>query len=337
MKKVLLLILSMFLYSCLTSSQGGKSFDQTRFTVISEPEYPIPEACKYLFSQEGLPRIGVVNFTNHSEGKVNIPEAWGWWKNAEVKLPEVVADHVISEIVNLGGTRVYTRNEVERVLEEHKFQMSGIVDDTSYVKIGKLVGLQYLVTGSIDNIGFTTGAMALVMGSRPQIEIQIMIRIIDIATAEIILSKSITGKDILDTADYVGVISGIKNALTKGLEDIRPMLSKRFALSGYIIQTMKGPDGSIAALINIGEKQKISTGSKIEIYALQDIKDPVTGKSICDKIKLPVDAEVTDQIQDNKSWIIIKGEPDKISRVHKGCVVERQQVVGQSFTKKLGL
>ena len=42
-----------------------------------------------------------------------------------------------------------------------------------------------------------------------------------------------------------------------------------------------------------------------------------------DKVKLPVEAAVTNQVQEDKAWLIIKGEQDSIRRVRIGQLVEK--------------
>ena len=41
------------------------------------------------------------------------------------------------------------------MLEEHKFQHSGCIDATCAVDIGKIVGVQHIVVGTISKIGNT--------------------------------------------------------------------------------------------------------------------------------------------------------------------------------------
>lgn len=333
-KKIALLV---FVFLGLASVLYAEDFDPLSFKDDTDSASVIPDICKKQITTEGNLRVGAVNFTNQSKDKIRVPEAWGWWKDLEVNLPEVVTDHIISELVAVGGARVYTRTELNKLMEEQKFQISGLTDDKTLVGFGKLVGLQYIITGSINNIGFTTGAMALLTGSRPQIEVQLSVRMINVETGEIVLSKGVVGKHILEASDYVGVVSGIKKAITKSLEDTRPEFSKLFTVRGYILQTKKGEEGVKAALINIGEKHGLKTGMKMHIHYFQEVKDPFTGQSICNILRLPVEGEVTNQIQENNAWVLIKGDAGKIIHVHPGCIVERRPSQGQGFFQKLGM
>ncbi|MBM4137668.1 MAG: hypothetical protein FJ241_12700 [Nitrospira sp.] len=136
------------------------------------------------------------------------------------------------------------------------------------------------------------------------------------------MGKEILGK--IPYPNYDALIGGIKKAASKGLRDARPQLSKWFTVKGYIIQTRTSPDGKErSALINIGEQQGLKAGSKLFVHTFQEIKDPFTNKSTCDVVKLPVELIITDQIQPDKAWAMLNGEPNAIRRVKAGQLVER--------------
>jgi curli biogenesis system outer membrane secretion channel CsgG len=334
-KKFLIVLLLVMLVAC--APQVTK-IDPTAFNIDTEPQMQIPPVCKSSYEAGAATRVGIVDFTNNSYGKVIVPHGWLWWREVEMKLPETVTDGVTDEVVNIGGAKVFTRTELKKVMEEQKFQMSGLVDDRTLINFGKLAGLQYLITGSIQNITFSTGGVAaLLLGPTPQIDIMIIVRMIDVTTGEIILSKKIEGKHIMQATNYAGTISAIKEASHKAIEDIRPEFSKRFSIKGYVVQTRTSPDGRERyALVNIGEKEGLKAGAKLFVYTFQEIKDPFSGRATCDRVRLNVEAEITDQIQEDKAWVLIKGETNQVRRVRSGALVERAPIEGQMWFKKLG-
>jgi curli biogenesis system outer membrane secretion channel CsgG len=394
--KMLFAVVSVvFLVSCATVTK----IDPTAFIVDTGEIEKIPTVCKKAY-ESSIPTIAVVNFTNNttfeyakmvqtnvqgSGQKTTVGGAavgvgpgvagivWGEKEKTQfqadsqrierevnAKLSESVEDGVINELVNMGGAKIVTRTELQKVISEHKFQQSGLVDDKSLVMLGKLAGVKFIVTGSITNVNLSyktfeeakQGASKhlglfgslLSAGLETQegwnIEIEISIRILDVETGEILFSKAVRGKEIIGKTpypNYDALIGGMKKAAAKGLEDARSHLSKHFVVRGYILQTRTSPDGKEkSALINIGDKQGLKPGSKLIIYTFQEIKDPFTGNSTCDKVKLPVEAEVTNQIQEDKAWILITGDYNQVRRVRAGALVERAQLEGQNFFKKLG-
>lgn len=345
LKKILIGSLSMIILSAFgTTPKCASKIDPTAFYLDTDFQLQIPPICKSAYRAATVASVGVVNFTNNSYGKVGVPTGWFWWREVEMKLPETVTDGVIDEIVNMGGARVFTRTEMQNVLGERGFQMSGIVDDKTVIEFGKLAGLKYIITGSINDIIFTTtteersytelltGKKGTKMVTETKTDVELAIRMIDVTTGEIILSTRVKGGETLEGGDVVTVISTIKKACDDALKDIRPEFSKRFTIKGYLLQTRTSKDGKKRiALINMGEKHGMKAGDKVIIYTFQEIKDPFTGESICDKVKLPVKAKVTDQIQEDKAWILITGDIDQIKRVQSGMLVERAPIEKPGF------
>ena len=102
----------------------------------------IPRICKSTY-ESFFPRVAVVNFTN----------------NTTFDYTEVVQTHVQGQGqqqavggASVGGAKVFTRTEMNKILNEYKFQQSGLVDDTRLVRLGKLAGIKYMVTGSVNNV-----------------------------------------------------------------------------------------------------------------------------------------------------------------------------------------
>jgi len=181
-------IVSLFIMGCIG---GTIKYDPLSFVPDPPDKENIPRVCKATY-ESVFPRVAVVNFTNnstfdyaemvqtHVQGKSErkavggaavgvAPGAagvvWGTkeqrrfeqdaqriQRQINAKLTESVEDGVMNELVTMGGSKVYTRTELNKVLNEHKFQQSGLIDETQLVKLGKLVGIKYIVTGSVNNV-----------------------------------------------------------------------------------------------------------------------------------------------------------------------------------------
>jgi len=85
------------------------------------------------------------------------------------------ATFYINELtIHFVNTRNYTvveRNNIEAVLTEQNFQMSGFVDDDAFVSIGKFIGATVVVTGEISGTGSQK---------------RLVIKAIDVLTSEIL-------------------------------------------------------------------------------------------------------------------------------------------------------
>ena len=73
-------------------------------------------------------------------------------RKIDAKLSQAVVPVIENMIVNLGGAEIFSRNDMKKIDAELKFQDSGLIDPNSVVKFGKLSGVKYLITGSIDNV-----------------------------------------------------------------------------------------------------------------------------------------------------------------------------------------
>src|SRR5262245_61660967 len=81
------------------------------------------------------PRIAVIEFENQTT----------WWGN---ELGRGVQNMVVTELVKGGKWRVIEREKLNSVMKEQSLSLSGAVDTSTLVKIGKILGLKYFLTGS---------------------------------------------------------------------------------------------------------------------------------------------------------------------------------------------
>jgi hypothetical protein len=60
--------------------------------------------------------------------------------NVDISIKEIIREEISSIIVNTNGYTVLERQLINKVLEENKFQMGGLVDDSQVSEIGKRMG-----------------------------------------------------------------------------------------------------------------------------------------------------------------------------------------------------
>jgi hypothetical protein len=88
---------------------------------------------------------------------------------------EFVVDELAYIIVSAGSFKVVDRKSLEAIRSEQDFQTSGEVDDDSAVSIGKLLGANVVITGSISGVGSTR---------------RLRLKALDVMTAEIVAMAS---------------------------------------------------------------------------------------------------------------------------------------------------
>lgn len=62
----------------------------------------------------------------------------------------LVANKVTAKLVESGRFEVFERTQVAKILNEHEMHMTGLVDEGSAARIGKMLGAEALIFGSVD-------------------------------------------------------------------------------------------------------------------------------------------------------------------------------------------
>ncbi|MEK6795131.1 MAG: CsgG/HfaB family protein [Spirochaetota bacterium] len=83
-------------------------------------------------------RVGVLDFTPVS---VSAADA------------RVVGDMFRGEVVSSGAFEVLDRNNMNSILKEQSFQMSGCTESACAVKIGKMLNMEYMLYGTLSKLG----------------------------------------------------------------------------------------------------------------------------------------------------------------------------------------
>ena len=101
-----------------------------------------------------LPRIAILDFKA-------APDAWhGWrfggWGNQMSTISDQLRDLFTTEILQRGHgkIRVIERERLQDIRNELAFQQSGEVDTSTVQKIGKLLGVKYVMTGKVTRFAY---------------------------------------------------------------------------------------------------------------------------------------------------------------------------------------
>ena len=73
--------------------------------------------------------------------------------SVDTTLLDVVREEISSAVVNTRGYTVLERQLINKVLEENKFQASGLVNDEQVSDIGRRMGADYVVVSTISTLG----------------------------------------------------------------------------------------------------------------------------------------------------------------------------------------
>lgn len=236
-----------------------------------------------------------------------------WWDQSW-ELGKGVSDELITALLETDKFRVIEREQLEKVLKEQNFGASGRVDAASAAKIGKILGVQYLVMGRITEFSFKSsgggaiGRSGLGLGLKTTTaRVAIDARLVDATSAEIL--TGVKGEGEKKQTDF-GLIYDW-NAIAFGSDEFRKT-NVGIALRDAVNQVADGlankayahtPSnvvltGLVAYVtgdkvyINLGSSDGVKPGMVfVVLHVLDLVKDPATGEVI-DEISEPI-AEIT--------------------------------------------
>jgi curli biogenesis system outer membrane secretion channel CsgG len=233
-------------------------------------------------------RIAVIDFQNNS--------TWSWWGD---RLGEAAADEFVTQLVNSGQFSVIERSKLQSVLAEQGLGASGAVTASTAPKIGKLLGVQLLFTGSITafSIKKVGGSFMGVGANKGKAESKLDVRMIDTTTGEILLvatgagNKSMGGFSFKGTSFEQQYDEGVASeALRPAVEQVTqqvlaqvPKLSNLapVAGSGKVVD-VEGPkiyiDGGSEGGVNVGDVYAVYRVTKEIKDEDGNVLDTVTDK-----------------------------------------------------------
>ncbi len=140
-------------------------------------------------------------------------------------------------LVGIRGVSVVERQRVDAILLESEFgHFSGLVDTQQAVQMGKLLGANSIVMGSILDINTDTSNFSGygIKTKHTQVKSSVRIRLIDIGSGRVTFSKIVKGEVTYSSSSFGGTNnSDVAFAVIEAaLEELRGMLDLQDALSG---------------------------------------------------------------------------------------------------------
>ena len=93
----------------------------------------------------------------------------------------IVAEWITTALNQTGAFEVYERLSLDKLMQEHQLEMSGLMDDATMAQIGRMHGVQAIIAGSVIKFGDIISVTA---------------KVVDVETAKIIDSADIKVKDV---------------------------------------------------------------------------------------------------------------------------------------------
>lgn len=267
---------------------------------------------------QGKPRIAVVGFENNTTSRI-----WG------DRLGEAAADELTTQLVKSGEFTVLERAQIQKILDEQHAGQSGAIDPTTAAAIGKVLGAQVVLLGSITqfSVDERSGGIGRLSASYAEAESMLDVRVVNVNTGEILSVAEGQGKKRFGGAAFKDM--NLQRSFDEGVaqEALRPAVEKA-------IQELVGQKSAIAAVapsapamlvvgaregsiyIDRGENAGLTVGQKLDVLRVVDtIRD--AGGNVLDEITEKVGTlEVTRVLSQSAICKVVDGdakEGDKVS------------------------
>jgi curli biogenesis system outer membrane secretion channel CsgG len=256
------------------------------------------------------PRVAVMNFENNS--------TWSYWGD---RLGEAAADELVTQLLKTGSYRMIERSQLAAVLAEQDLGASGAVDASTAANIGRLLGAQLILTGSITQFSIETvsGGFRGLGGSRSKAQTILDVRLVDTTTGEILVAENGQGEKTWGGGFFRGANlerdfdAGVaQEALRPAIEQVAETLadqSDRFASMEPVApaaQIVGVRDGSY--YINQGENFDVAVGQRFEVIRVVDEITDANG-NVLDRITDTVGViEVTRVLSQSAICSVVEGD-----------------------------
>ncbi len=259
------------------------------------------------------PRVAVMDF-DYATVQSSTAAIFG----TNIDVGKGITDLLITDLVKDGTYSVIERQALDKLMAEQNFSNSNRADPTSAAKLGKLLGVDAIIVGSITEFGNETqkkniggaggnwGGFGIggIGHSNSKANVGVTARLVNVETGEILAVAEGAGQSSRSSTSLLGgggnwhgfgggnVDFGSSNfqntIIGEATKDAVDKLTGNLVADGpkVTIQVAK-IDGLVAAvdggqvILNVGRKAGVHSGDQLEIYRVtKEIKDPATGTVI---------------------------------------------------------
>jgi len=259
------------------------------------------------------PRIAVMDF-DYATVQTSTSALFG----TNVDVGKGIADLLVTDLVKDGSFSIIERKALDKIMAEQNFSNSNRADPTSAAKLGKLLGVDAILVGSITQFGNETKKVNLggaggnwggyglggIGHSKSKANVGITARRVNVDTGEIIAvaegagassrsSNSLLGgggnwhgfgggNADFGSSDFQQTIIGesVKIAVDKLTADLVPNAAK-VGVRTITVEGLVAAVDSGQIILNVGKRAGVKVGDQLEVVRVgKEIKDPETGAVI---------------------------------------------------------
>ena len=201
------------------------------------------------------------------------------------RLGGAAADILTTELVRADRFIMLERARINAVLKEQKLGMEMLVDPNTAARVGKMLGAQAVVVGTISKFGVKTEGKDVGFYKRKtQIaECGVDVRIIDTNTARILFAEageatvSKTVKEIFGAGGKASYDETLEqDAMRKAVQDVIGKVIRNLVEEPWFCSVADVDEDTI--VLDAGGKSGLEVDSELKVYHLgREIKSPTTG------------------------------------------------------------
>lgn len=205
------------------------------------------------------------------------------------------SDILTTALVKSGRFDMVERDKIDRVIQEQKFQLSDLVDNAKAVEVGKLLGAEGVVFGSITSVSQTK--IDKFAYDVIKTEIGIDVRVVGTETGRILFSETASGtteEKIITTASGTIVSGSMSNnssyvtASRMAIDSLAARLQELTVLLGFVVDISNN-----LVTIDIGEEGGVKPGFRfVVLRPSSELLHPVTKKKLGWKKEILCEIEV---------------------------------------------
>lgn len=237
---------------------------------------------------------------------------------ANVDIGKGISDLLVEKLLNTGQYSLIERSALDKVLKEQNFSNSDRADASSAAKIGQLLGVDAIITGSITQFGSDdnstgVGAFGRSLGrfgmggvkvQNAKAVVGISARIIDINTAEILAAVTAKGESKRKGAALGGAggsgwsggggginmgASNFRNTIIgeathEAVDNLATDLAGKADVMPTRVVSVEGLIADVAGntlILNVGTRTGLKVGDTLSVQRkIREVRDPASGKVI---------------------------------------------------------
>lgn len=303
-------------------------------------------SCTAVLAQDAAPaapavkhRVAVMNF-DYGTVRTSVAQIFG----SDQDVGKGISDLLVQKLVQDGKYSVIERNALDKILAEQNFSNSDRADSNTAAKIGKILGVDCIIIGSITQFGrddkhtnvggggYGLGKFGLggVGKSEAKAVVAVSARMINTSTAEILAAVTGMGESTRSSTSLLGGGGGwsggggggldmgssnfantiLGEAVRKAVDDTGAQLDANSDKVPTIKLEINGLVADVSGntlILNVGKKVGVKVGDKLIISRqVRVVKDPATGKVIKSVEDKIGDALVT-EVDDDSSTATFSG------------------------------